>query len=90
VKYGYLSGTNVLTPNIDDADITISTSCSTTAGGQSMSGIYRGRTVSGVATGAQIVTVNASVDYRSVLGSFGFSGVGLHLNASSQAAVAGI
>jgi Flp pilus assembly protein TadG len=90
VKYGYLSGTNVLTPNIVDADITISTSCSTTAGGQSMSGIYRGRTVSGVATGAQIVTVNASVDYRSVLGSFGFSGVGLHLNASSQAAVAGI
>jgi hypothetical protein len=55
-----------------------------------MSGIYRDRTVAGVATGAQIVTVSASVDYRSILGSFGFSGVGLHLNASSQAAVAGI
>ena len=85
VMYGYLSGTSVLTPNIGSTDITISTSCSTTGGGQTYQGIYRGR-----AAGAQIVTVTASVDYRSVLGSFGFSGIGMHLNASSQAAVAGI
>jgi Flp pilus assembly protein TadG len=85
VKYGYLTGTNVLTPNIADSNITISTSCSTSGGGQTYSGIYRGRT-----NGAQIVTVTASVPYRTVLGSFGFSGIGMELNASSQAAVAGI
>lgn len=85
VKYGYLSGTSVLTPNIVDADITIATGCTTTAGGQTLQGIYRGRT-----TGAQTVTVTATVAYRSVLRSFGFSGIGMNLNASSQAAVAGI
>jgi Flp pilus assembly protein TadG len=90
VKYGYLTGTDVLTPNITDADITITTACTTTAGGQTLQGIYRGRTISGVATGAQTVKVSATVDYRSVLGSFGFSGIGMHLNATSQAAVAGI
>jgi Flp pilus assembly protein TadG len=85
VMYGYLSGTSVLTPNISASDITIATNCSTSGGGQTYEGIYRGR-----ATGAQVVTVSASVPYRTVLGSFGFSGVGLHLNASSQAAVTGI
>jgi Flp pilus assembly protein TadG len=85
VMNGYLSGGTALTPNINAADIAVTTSCASTAGGESMLGIYRGR-----ATGAQIVTVTATVEYRAVLGSLGFSGLGLHLNASSQAAVAGI
>ena len=85
VMYGYLSGTNVLTPNIVASDITVATSCASTVGGQTMQGIYRGRTA-----GAQIVTVSATVSYRSVLGvAFGFSGAGMHLNAASQAAVTG-
>lgn len=85
VMYGYLSGTSVLTPNIAASDITVTTSCATTGGGQTYQGIYRNRT-----TGAQMVTVSASVNYRSVLGSFGFTGIGMKLNASSQASVAGI
>jgi Flp pilus assembly protein TadG len=85
VKYGYLTGTTVLTPNIADIYITVSTTCSTDGAGQTYQGIYRGRT-----DGAQIVTVSASVPYRTVLGSFGFSGVGLTLNASAQSAVTGI
>ena len=73
-------------PDIEDNDITLTTSCKTTQGGQSMTGIYRGR-----ATGAPIITVAANVDYEPVIGAaFGFSGVGLKLNASDQAAVMGI
>jgi len=82
---GYLSGGAAITPNISASDITVETACSASSGGQTMLGIYRGR-----ATGAQIVTVSATVDYRSVLGLMGFSGFGLTLNASSQAAVTGL
>jgi hypothetical protein len=40
---------------------------------------------------AIIVRVNASVSYRPILSSaFGFSGVGMTLNAASEAAVAGM
>lgn len=85
VMNGYLSGGTALTPNISAGDITVSTSCASSAGGENMTGIYRGR-----ADGAQIVTVSATVNYRALLGSFGFSGSGFHLNASSQAAVTGI
>lgn len=86
VMNGYLAGgAPVLTPNIEADDISVTTSCSESAGDEDMAGIYRGR-----ADGAQIVTVSASVDYRSILGSFGFSGIGSSLNASSQAAVTGI
>lgn len=96
VMYGYTSGgTTVLTPNISGSDITLSVSCSDSVDGQDMLGIYRSRfggtcdgaTASGC---AQVVTVTATVPYRSVLGSYGFSGLGLNLNASSQAAVTGI
>jgi Flp pilus assembly protein TadG len=82
---GYLSGGAAITPNISASDITVETGCAASSGGQTMLGIYRGR-----ATGAQIVTVSATVDYRSVLGLMGFSGLGLTLNASSQAAVTGL
>jgi Flp pilus assembly protein TadG len=85
VSYGYLSGTAVLTPNISASDITVSTSCATSAAGETMLGIYRGRS-----TGAQMVTVTASVPYRPILAAFGFTGIGLDLNASSEAAVTGI
>ena len=86
VMNGYLAGgTAVLTPNIEADDISVTTTCSETANGEDMDGIYRGRD-----DGAQIVTVSASVDYRPILGSFGFDGLGSSLNARSQAAVTGI
>jgi hypothetical protein len=85
VMNGVLSGGTLMTPNVQTTDITVSTSCATTAGGQSMTGIYASRI-----GGAQIVTVSASPNYRPVLQSFGFSGTGYKLNATAQAAVAGI
>lgn len=84
VMRGYLSGGTIITPNIKVANVSVTTSCATTAGGQTMQGIYRGR-----ASGAQVVTVNAAVNYQPILASFGFRGVGIRLNASSQAAVTG-
>lgn len=95
VMYGYLTGSTVLTPNISASDVTVTVSCASTVDGQDMLGIYRSRfgsTCDGdTANGcAQVVTVTASVPYLSVLGSFGFSGSGRSLNASSQAAVTGI
>ena len=85
VMRGYLSGGTIITPNIQTTNVTVTQSCATTAGGQTMSGIYQGR-----ANGAQIVTVSAAVNYQPILTSFGFRGVGIQLNASSQAAVAGV
>lgn len=85
VMTGYLSGGSIITPNIQASDIDVTTSCATTAASQTMSGIYFGRT-----NGAQMVEVSAQVDYRPVVGLLGFDSVGLRLNASSQAAVAGI
>jgi hypothetical protein len=95
VMNGYLSGGSTITPNISTGDISISVSCVPSANGQDMLGIYRSRfggTCDGATANgcAQIVTVSASVPYRSILGSFGFSGFGKTLNASSQAAVTGI
>jgi hypothetical protein len=92
---GYLGGGTAITPNISAPDITLSVSCVSSTDGQNMLGIYRSRfggTCNGSASSgcAQVVTVNATVPYRSVLGSLGFSGVGWSLNASSQAAVTGI
>jgi Flp pilus assembly protein TadG len=65
--------------------ITVTESCSTTAGAQTMQGIYKGR-----ASGAPIVTVTATVPYTPVLRAFGFKGVGFTLNAREQAAVMGL
>ena len=95
VMSGYLGGGSDLTPNISASDITLSVGCTATAGGQDMLGIYRSRfggncdgaTANGC---AQTVTVSATVNYRPVLSAFGFTGAGMHLNASSQAAVQGI
>jgi Flp pilus assembly protein TadG len=77
-------------PDIQDSDISVTASCATSATGTSstenMLGIYKGRPA-----GAPVVTVSAIVDYAPVIGAaFGFSGVGMKLNASEQAAVQGI
>ena len=84
VMYGYMSGTNVLTPNVGPTSITVSTRCATTAGGQTMKGIYVSRT-----NGAQVVTVTADVPYRPLGFAFGLDAGSLHLNATSEAAVTG-
>ena len=95
VMNGYLSGGTVLTPNIQASNITLSVRCAAQANGQDMLGIYRSRfggTCNGSAANgcAQIVTVSAQVNYLPILRVFGFNGIGLHLNATSQAAVTGI
>jgi len=95
VMNGYLSsGGKLITPNISTGNVTVTTTCTGTAGGQNMLGIYRNRgpLCGGGATAgcAQVVTVTAQVPYQSILGSFGFRGIGMNINASSQAAVGGI
>ena len=90
VMNGYLSGGTIITPNIQAANVNVTTSCARNAGGQPMSGIYSGRVVGGITTGAQIVEVSAAVTYQPILASFGFTGIGIQLNATSQAAVMGL
>lgn len=85
VKTGLVTGGTDRLPYWAATTISVTMTCATTAGGQTMSGIYRGR-----ASGAPIVTVSATVPYTPVLRSFGFRGTGLNLNASEQAAVMGI
>jgi Flp pilus assembly protein TadG len=96
VMNAYRSGGTLMIPDLSSSNIVLSVSCVSSTDGQDMLGIYRSR-FSGTCNGssangcAQVVTVNASdVPYRSVLGSLGFSGIGMHLNASSQAVVTGI
>lgn len=78
-----------LLPNWASATFAVSMSCATAAGGTTLGGIYTGN-VTGTAGMAPAVTVTASVPYRPVLASFGFTGVGFALNASEQAAVMGV
>jgi len=86
VMYGYLTGTNALTPNITAANITVDQSCATMAGTQTMSGLYKGDP-----NGARMVTVTATVTYRPVLAvGLGFKGVGYQLYSQSQAVVTGL
>ena len=87
VRTSLLAGGSDRFPDIENGDITLTTSCATMLGTQDMrSGIYKNMTA-----GAPIVTVTARVDYNPVVGAaFGFSGVGMKLNASQQAAVMGI
>jgi Flp pilus assembly protein TadG len=86
VMYGYLSGTNRLTPNIAAANVAVTQSCTTSAGGQTMQGLYRND-----ANGAHVVAVTATVTYRPVIAvALGFSGVGYQLYARSEAAVTGL
>jgi Flp pilus assembly protein TadG len=86
VMYGYLSGTNRLTPNIAATNVAVTQSCTTSAGGQTMQGLYRND-----ANGAHVVAVTATVTYRPVIAvALGFSGVGYQLYARSEAAVTGL
>jgi Flp pilus assembly protein TadG len=78
-------------PQIDDANIDLDINCVTTATGldstENMSGIYDELSLAG----APIVTVTATVPYSPVIGApLGFSGSGINLRASQQAAVMGI
>jgi Flp pilus assembly protein TadG len=89
LKNGLLTGGNARFP-WTSATINITTACTATAGGQTMGGIFNAATnASGGSVGAPVVTVYASVPYTPLLQAFGFTGVGLKLNASQQAAVAG-
>jgi len=92
VMNGYItSGAKLIAPAISTSNVTVTTTCTGTAGGQNMLGIYRGRAGCGSAGGcAQVVIVTAQVPYSSILGSLGFNGLGMNINASSQAAVGGI
>jgi len=83
VRTGELSGGTDRLPNWDDGttSFTVGVSCTSTV----TTGIYSG---SGTSSGAPIVTVTASLPYRSLFGFIGFST--LRLNATEQSAVAGI
>lgn len=96
VQKGVLDSTAAdLLPNWSSATFAATVSCVASAGGQNMLGIYTSR-LGGTCNGssasgcAQVVTVSATLTYKSILGSYGFTGQGLTLNASSQAAVTGI
>lgn len=77
--------------NIDDANITLVTRCVTTAVGvdstETLTGIYDELALAG----APVVKVTATVPYTPVIGApLGFSGAGINLRASQEAAVMGI
>jgi Flp pilus assembly protein TadG len=91
VMTGLVSGGTNKLRNWTSATITVSVSCNTATGGQTLGGIYTGnKNSSGTLIGAPIVTVSATVPYSPIIRAFGFRGVGYNLNASQQAAVAGI
>ena len=64
-------------------------SCSSTAGGTTLAGIYR-PSGTGVAGVAPRVVVTAKLPYHPVIGALGFRGTGYPIQAESQAAVTGI
>ena len=85
VKTGYLAppANSDRLYSWNDSTITLDTRCDTAL---ALTGIYRGKT-----TGAPIVTVSATVPYRPIARTlFGFSGVGVNLNATQRAAVTGL
>lgn len=91
VKRGLVSGGTDRLPYWTATTISVTMTCATTAGGQTMGGIYTGnKNSAGTLIGAPIVTVSATVPYTPVLRSFGFSGIGFNLNATQQAAVMGL
>lgn len=85
VMTGLYSGGSARLPGWTAPTITVSQTCTTSANGTTLSGIYLSS-----ANGAPIVTVAATVPYTSILQSFGFRGTGLNLNANQQAAVMGL
>lgn len=92
VRKGSLDSTDSdLLPNWDDAatSFTVQMTCVDTAGTTHMGGIYAGNIV-GNPDMAPVVIVTASLPYRNVLSTFGFTGKGYSLNATQQASVTGI
>lgn len=90
---GYYSASDGITPNIKAADITVTYDCASQANSVDMKGIYKTRAsicAAGSKGCAQWVTVSATVNYKPILSSLGFSGLSITLNASEQAAVMGI
>lgn len=92
VRKGSLDASaNDLLPNWTNGSttFTVTMTCVTTAGGVIMNGIYSGNSV-GTPGLAPAVLVTARLPYRPLLASFGWRGTGYFLNASQEAAVAGI
>jgi hypothetical protein len=94
VRTGLVGGSTDLLPNWDSAEFDLSVTCAgsvTTSDGdggtttETMSGIYAGRV-----DGAPVVTVTVRLPYRGLFGQFGWSGSGLNIAATEQAAVAGV
>jgi Flp pilus assembly protein TadG len=84
VRYGNATGSGGPRLNYwtNANTVTISVACDTSG---TYSGIYNG-----MASGAAVVTVSASVPYTSLFGLLGFDTTGLTLNAKSESAVMGI
>jgi len=91
IRTGTLSGGTDRLPNWDDADAAINvtmvcvTQVTNDGADVTLSGIYTAN--NGL---VPVITVNATVPYQPVLGSFGFSGIDLNLNASQQALVTAV
>ena len=85
VRTGLLAGGSNKFPDAAAATINVTMTCTTTAGAQTMSGIYKGRT-----SGAPRVTVTATVPYTPLVAALGFDSASLSLNATEQAAVMGL
>jgi Flp pilus assembly protein TadG len=68
--------------------VTVTVTCTANAGGQAMTGIYNGIQHAGVAVGAPVVTVTATIPYSTLFGmSFGSRH---NLTARQQATVTGL
>ena len=90
IMTGLTSGGDDYLPNRSTATIDVTVTCTTTAGGTTLSGFYGNvKNSGGTVVGAPIVTVDASIPYQPIVGKFGFSGWNMSLNASQQAAVMG-
>jgi Flp pilus assembly protein TadG len=87
VQKGSLDSTQPdLLPNWSSATFKLTCTSATTAGGQTMSGLYTSN-----ANGAAYVTVETTLTYRPIIAlALGFSGVSKQLYAQSQAAVTGL
>lgn len=85
IKTTLLSGGTDQLPSMSGLTVSVDVSCTTTAGGTTLTGIY-----SNMTDGAPIVTVTARLPYTPLFDAFGFTGGGLNLNATEQAAVMGL
>ena len=85
IRTSYLSGGTDQLSRWSGGTINVTTRCSTGSGSVTYSGIYKG-----MASGARRVEVSAQVAYLPVLAPFGISLFGSNLNATQEAAVAGV